>query len=137
MSFVSKSPSLMRAISFRIGCLVKWSEHAHLNTGCVTQPQGHAMTTTFRLYRGLEIYLLIYPHRATRAGFGHNYEEGFEASVRISEHDTATHDSRSRVFRVPRKRPFENAGDARRASAFYAEQVIDHAVSGGTFWDRE
>ena len=92
------------------------------------------MPTNFRLYRGLEIYLLIYPHRATRTGFGHNYEEGFEASVRIREPDTATHDCRSRVFRVPRKRPFENTGDARRASAAYAEQVIDGAVSDGTFW---
>ncbi len=95
------------------------------------------MTITSRLYRGLEIYLLIYPHHATQTGFGHNYEEGFEASVRICEPDTVTDDCRSRVFRVPRTRPFENTGDARRASAVYAEQVIDNAASDGTFWDHQ
>ena len=59
------------------------------------------MTTIFRLYRGLEIYLLVYPHRATLTGFGHNYEEGFEASVRICEPDTAANDRR----RIDSRRP--------------------------------
>jgi len=95
------------------------------------------MTTAFRLYRGLEIYLLVYPHHATQSGFGHNYEEGFDASVRISDPEAETDQRRSRVFRVPRTRPFKNTGDARRASAVYAEQVIDSAASDGAFWDRQ
>lgn len=84
------------------------------------------MTTAFRLYRGFEIYPLVYPHRATQAGFGHNYDEGFDASVRICESDTAETRPHGQVFRVPAgQRPFANAGDARRASAIYAESLID------------
>lgn len=92
------------------------------------------MTTTSRFYRGLEIYPLVYPRQATQTGFGHNYDEGFDASVRISESDTTTDSPRSRVFRVPGVRPFQNAGDARRASAVYAEQLIDGGVSAQTLW---
>jgi len=95
------------------------------------------MTTTFRLYRGFEIYPLVYPHRVAQAGVGHNYDEGFDASVRICEPGTATTDTRSRVFRVPGKRPFESAGDARRASAVYAEQLIDECGTSQTVWDRQ
>ncbi|WP_206995594.1 hypothetical protein [Trinickia mobilis] len=94
------------------------------------------MTTTSRFYRGLEIHLLVYPHRATQTGFGHNYDEGFDASVRICEPDTAADGPRSRVFRVPGTRPFQNAGDARRASAVYAELLIDGGGPGRTIWDR-
>jgi hypothetical protein len=36
----------------------------------------------------------------------------------------------SRVFRVPSRSPFGAAGDARIASASYAEQVIDGMVAG-------
>ena len=99
------------------------------------------MTTTFRLYRGLEIYPLVYPHRATQSGFGHNYDEGFDASVRICEADASANSPRSRVFHVPPgKRPFANAGDARRASAEYAELLIDGGAgqtAGQTIWDQQ
>ncbi|CAN7781719.1 hypothetical protein LJR267_010073 [Paraburkholderia hospita] len=81
--------------------------------------------TTSRLYRGFEIDLLVYPHRATRPGFGRDYDEGFDASVRICAAETTTDGPQSRVFRVPGKRPFLNTGDARRASAVYAELLID------------
>ncbi len=94
------------------------------------------MTMTSRLYRGFEIFPLVYPHRATQTGFGHNYDEGFDASVRICESDTAVARPRSHVFRVPPgKRPFANAGDARRASAVYAELLIDGGDLGQTAWD--
>jgi hypothetical protein len=92
------------------------------------------MTTTARFYRGLEIHLLVYPHNATQSGFGHNYDEGFDASVRICEPDTAN--PRCRVFHVPGIRPFPSAGDARRASAVYAEHLIDGGGSDHTIWDR-
>ncbi|MGF6373911.1 hypothetical protein [Paraburkholderia sp. 32] len=81
--------------------------------------------TTIRHYRGLDISLLVYPHRTTQPGYGHNYEEGFDASIRISDPDSMTDNPRSRLFRVPGKRPFVNAGDARRASVAYAEMLID------------
>jgi hypothetical protein len=88
-----------------------------------------------RLYRGYEIYPLVYPHRAALPGFSRNYEEGFDASVRISEPGFDAEPTRSRVFRVTSKKPFDNAGDARRASTSYAEQLIDECSPGQTFWD--
>ncbi|CAM2197425.1 conserved protein of unknown function [Paraburkholderia kururiensis] len=83
------------------------------------------MTTGLRLYRGLEIYPLVYPHRATESGLGHNYDEGFDAAVRIQEPGSSNGISRSRVFRLSSATPFRNAGDARRASTAYAEHLID------------
>lgn len=111
---------------------------AQIDIGCTHAARGeYSMTTAFRLYRGFEIYPLVYPHRATQTGFGHNYDEGFDASVRISESDTAVAPPRSRVFRVPGTRPFESAGDARRASAIYAEQLIDGCGVDHTVWDQQ
>ena len=95
------------------------------------------MSTGFRLYRGLEVYPLVYPHRATEPGFGHNYDDGFDAAVRIQEPQGATGVSRSRVFRLPMDRPFQNAGDARRASTAYAEHLIDACPQDTTFLDQE
>ncbi|NLP63673.1 hypothetical protein [Paraburkholderia sacchari] len=83
------------------------------------------MKTGFRLYRGLEVYPLVYPHHATEPGGGHNYDEGFDAAVRIQEPESAGEAPRSRVFRLAVTRPFQTAGDARRASTAYAEHLID------------
>ena len=90
---------------------------------------------TIRQYRGLDISLLVYPHRATQAGFGHNYEEGFDASIRISEPESGMDKVRSRLFRVPGRRPFLNTGDARRACVAYAEMFIDEDRSGRAIWE--
>ncbi|PMS14532.1 hypothetical protein C0Z18_31345 [Trinickia dabaoshanensis] len=90
--------------------------------------------SNIRHYRGLDISLLVYPHRATQAGFGRNYEEGFDASIRISEPDAGIDSLRSRVFRVPGTRPFSNTGDARRACLAYAEQLIDADGAGRPIW---
>ncbi|PXW22905.1 hypothetical protein [Paraburkholderia caballeronis] len=92
--------------------------------------------TTVRHYRGLDISLLVYPHRATQTGFGHNYEDGFDASIRISEPDSVMDSPRSRLFRVPVKRPFMNAGDARRASVAYAEMLIDGDGGDRPIWEQ-
>jgi hypothetical protein len=83
------------------------------------------MTSGFRLYRGLEVYPLVYPHRTTEPGNGHNYTDGFDAAVRIQEPQGATGEFRSRVFRLPVDRQFESSGNARRASIAYAERLID------------
>ncbi|TDQ72063.1 hypothetical protein [Paraburkholderia silvatlantica] len=91
--------------------------------------------TTIRRYRGLDISLLVYPHRATEAGSGHNYEEGFDASIRISEPDSGMGKVRSRLFRVPGGRPFLNTGDARRACLAYAEMLIDKGGSDRAIWE--
>lgn len=94
------------------------------------------MTTGFRLYRGLEFYPLVYPHRATEPGNGRNYDEGFDAAVRIQEQGTSGEAPRSRVFRLAAS-PFQNTGDARRASAAYAEHLIDACSEDASILDLE
>lgn len=93
------------------------------------------MTTNVRFYHGLAIHPLVYPHRPTQSGFGHNYDEGFDAAVRIQELDGLPRTPRSRVFGLLVKTPFLNAGDARRASIAYAEHLIDTCSPGETVLD--
>ncbi|WP_028225991.1 hypothetical protein [Paraburkholderia ferrariae] len=95
------------------------------------------MATGFRLYRGLEVYPLVYPHRATEPGSGHNYDEGFDAAVRIQEPGSSGDAPRSRVFQLAVTRPFQSAGDARRASAAYAERLIDTCSQDTNILDLE
>lgn len=78
------------------------------------------MMTPFRLYRGLKICPLVYPHQYTGAGAGHNYEEGFDAAVRIREAEPSGAQARSRVFSVGAGIPYRFSGDARRASISFA-----------------
>ncbi|AFJ85188.1 hypothetical protein QZM46_21485 [Burkholderia vietnamiensis] len=80
---------------------------------------------SMHLYRGFEIYPLIYPHVPSRNGSAHNYDGGFDAAVKICLRGTIDTLTRSETFRLASKTPFESAGDARRASVLYAEQVID------------
>jgi hypothetical protein len=95
------------------------------------------MTTAFRLYRGLEVYPLVFPHRATQPGCAHNYDEGFDAAVRILIPGSPEQTQRSRVFKLAVDKPFQNAGDARRASTAYAERLIDTCAQGTTILDLE
>lgn len=95
------------------------------------------MSTTFRFYRGLEIEPLVYPHHPTEPGFGHNYEEGFNAAVRIRDAQDAADTPSSRVFELAVDRPFSNAGDARRASVAYAERLIDACSPNETVLDKK
>jgi hypothetical protein len=99
--------------------------------------RGISMATATYVYRGLQVCPLVYPRRATRSGYAHNYDDGFDAAVRINEIEAAESEVRSRVFRLPAERPFSNSGDARRASIAFAEHLIDGCPSGQTIWDRE
>jgi hypothetical protein len=95
------------------------------------------MTVKFRLYRGLEIYPLVFPRRPTLSGRAHDYEEGFDAAVRIQEPTVESVPTRSRVFRLVTQSAYRSAGDARRACTAYAEQVIDNCPPDEAFfeWD--
>lgn len=96
------------------------------------------MTVASRLYRGLEIYPLVYPHCPTKPGFGHNYDEGFDAAVRIQEGQETQGPGgqpHGRVFGVAVGTPFLNAGDARRASIAYAEHLIDTCLPVESMFD--
>ena len=88
------------------------------------------MSNTIRSYRGLEIYPLVYAHQSSGLGGARNYDAGFDAAVRICRRGNDDTMTSSRVFRVPSRSPFGAAGDARIASASYAEQVIDGMVAG-------
>lgn len=93
------------------------------------------MTVAARFYRGLEICPLVYPHRPTVSGSGHNYDDGFDAAVRILEPQERDGTQRSRVFGIEASTPFSNAGDARRASIEYAQRLIDTCSPGSTVLD--
>lgn len=93
------------------------------------------MSTTLRLYRGLEVYPLVFPHRATEPGRARNYDEGFDAAVRIQDPGGAEQASRSRTFRIAVRMPFRNAGDARRASTAFAEHLIETCPQGTNVFD--
>lgn len=88
------------------------------------------MSNTIRRYRGLEIYPLVYLHQPSGLDGVRHHDAGFDAAVRICRRGTDDTMTSSRVFRVPSRSPFGAAGDARIASASYAEQVIDGMVAG-------
>ncbi len=95
------------------------------------------MSTNVHSYRGLEVYPLVFPHQAAKPGVAHNYDEGFDAAVRIQEAEEGGAVARSRVFRLTVDKPFENAGDARRASIAYAQRLIDACGPDKSVWDSE
>ncbi|MFC0396960.1 hypothetical protein [Paraburkholderia rhizosphaerae] len=94
------------------------------------------MQAAHYVYKGLEVQPLVFPRQRTKAGFGHSYDEGFDAAVRINE-PGAQEGARSRVFALPAERPFESSGDARRASTAYAKRLIDACPEGESILDGE
>ncbi|KAK48753.1 hypothetical protein QCE73_17385 [Caballeronia sp. LZ029] len=93
------------------------------------------MTVENRLYRGLEICPLVFSHRPAGASHAYSQDDGFDAAVRIQEPSAEMGISRSRVFKISAGEPFQSAGDARRASIAYAEQMIDKCPQARTFLD--
>ena len=93
------------------------------------------MTVENRLYRGLEICPLVFSHRAAGAVHAYNQDDGFDAAVRIQEPSESMGLSRSRVFKLSASEPFQSAGDARRASIAYVEQMIDKCPQARSFLD--
>lgn len=87
------------------------------------------MNDIIRSYRGFDIYPLIYSHMPRRPDGSRNHGAGFDASVKICRRD-AEDATQGQVFRVTAGAPFTDAGDARRASALFAEQLIDGKIEG-------
>jgi len=85
----------------------------------------------------LEIYLVGYPHipRSAVGSYDYDHDSGFDVAVRICRRGTNDTLTASRVFRVPHRAPFGEAGEARRASSDYAERLIDGQVDGQTLRD--
>lgn len=81
---------------------------------------------SMHMYRGFEIFPLIYPHVQVESGRAHNYGGGFDAAVKICLRGTDTTVTRSQTFKLLKDSPYASDGDARRASLLYAETVIDH-----------
>lgn len=93
------------------------------------------MAVTIHTYRGLEIYPIVYPRRPTQPGRAHNYDDGFNAAVRIQAAEGLREKPRSRVFGLTVTTPFLNSGDARRASIAYAERLIDGCATATAVLD--
>lgn len=98
-------------------------------------PLDHIMSEHVRTCRGLEIYPVVYPHIPRGAVGSYDYGAGFDAAVRICRRGTDDTLTASRVFRVPHRAPFGEAGDARRASSDFAERLIDGQVDGQSVRD--
>lgn len=103
-----------------------------LNKAALCGLQGTIMITLFRVYRGLEIYPLVYPRCPTAPGRGHNYESGFDAAVRIVDPGDSGNQASSNTFRIDSRSAFLNAGDARRACIAFAERFIDSGSTVGS-----
>jgi hypothetical protein len=95
----------------------------------------HIMIETIRQYRGLEIHPLVYPRSPHREDGSHNYESGFDASVQICRRGADNTITGTRVFRVSGDVPFPAAGEARLASARFAERLIDGEIEGQSIDD--
>ncbi|WP_246794480.1 hypothetical protein [Burkholderia perseverans] len=78
---------------------------------------------SMHLYRGFEIYPLIYPHAKPVAGSGRNYDDGFDAAVRICLRGPEL--TCSDTFKLNEATPFLTSGAARRASLEFAQGMID------------
>lgn len=87
------------------------------------------MNDTIRSYRGFDIFPLIYSHLPRRPDGSRHHGTGFDASVKICRRD-AEDSTQGQVFKVIAAAPFVDAGDARRASALFAEQLIDGKIEG-------
>ncbi|RFU48667.1 hypothetical protein [Paraburkholderia sp. DHOC27] len=88
------------------------------------------MNNTIRSYRGLEIYPLVYAHQPRSVDGTRHHDAGYDAAVRICRRGADNTLSTSRVFQVITGSPFSTTGDARMASASFAERVIDGMVAG-------
>ncbi|ACR31867.1 hypothetical protein [Burkholderia glumae] len=83
---------------------------------------------SMHLYRGFEIYPLIYPHSRAQesAGRYNGYnDQGFDAAVKICLREADTALTFSDTFKLSETPPFPSTGAARRASLRYAEDLID------------
>lgn len=89
---------------------------------------------SMHLYRGFEIYPLIYPHVQPFSGYPRNYDAGFDAAVKIWLRGTDDTLTRSQTFRLIDNVPFETVGNGRRASLRYAEGLIDNASDNPDFF---
>jgi hypothetical protein len=92
------------------------------------------MSSDCRIYRGLELYLFVFPRRQAQPGCSHNYEDGFNAAVRICEPSRGNGVARSRVFRLSVATTFSTSGDARRALNAFAEHLIDECSGAEMLW---
>lgn len=87
------------------------------------------MNDIVRSYRGFDIFPLIYSHQPRRPDGSRDYAGGFDASVKICRREN-NEAAEGLVFKVTIGAPFADAGDARRASALFAEQLIDGKIAG-------
>jgi hypothetical protein len=83
-------------------------------------------------YRGFEIYPLVYSHAQKKEGSGHNFEDGFDAAVKICVRGADAALTYSNTFKLDEGKPFPTAGAARRASLKFGEGIIDQ--HGGESW---
>lgn len=76
------------------------------------------------MYRGFDIYPLIYAHAQNSDG-RRAVERGYDAAVKICRHGLEDASFPPQTFKLDAGAPYATAGEARRASLRYAEAMID------------
>ena len=74
-------------------------------------------------------------HEAHQADLAIQGEENVNFKQAWGDPDSGMDSLRSRIFRVPARRPFLSTGDARRACLAYAEMLIDAGGSSRAIWE--
>jgi hypothetical protein len=87
------------------------------------------------LYKGYELYPLVFARAFNRFDGHSRYAEGYDVAVRICRADTSGATSASRVFRLDRQDVFSDFGIARRAARQQGEDIVDGKVAGASVVD--
>jgi hypothetical protein len=87
------------------------------------------------LYKGFELYPLVFAREFKRFDGHTRYAEGYEVAVRICRLDASGATGAGRVFRLVREDVFSDFGMARRAARQQGEDIIDGKVAGASVVD--
>ncbi|SMG14144.1 hypothetical protein [Paraburkholderia susongensis] len=87
------------------------------------------------LYKGYELYPLVFARTFNRFDGHSRYAEGYDIAVRICRPGAIATSTASRVFRLNQSHTFSDFGMARRAARQQGKDIIDGKVSGASVND--
>jgi hypothetical protein len=87
------------------------------------------------LYKGFELYPLVFSRTFVRFDAHSRYAEGYEVAVRVCRPGAASGTAGSRTFRLPLTDALADFGVARRAACQRGMDIIDGKVDGASVAD--
>ncbi|MGH8781744.1 hypothetical protein [Paraburkholderia sp.] len=87
------------------------------------------------LYKGFELYPLVFARAFNRFDGHSRYAEGYDVAVRICRQGASGTTGASRVFRLDRQDVFADFGIARRAARQQGQDIVDGKVAGASVGD--